>query len=172
MTKPKQQHLLVLTMAPRCDQRLAVCSPCHATDRHGLGCATLRLYMVTGLPTLLLTRILLETMLVTADTRQLVFSTCENHTQGTSRHNSTYRTGTARGFVSGQGTADTQSRPIPMRPGCRVFFEGGVLNIICTSSTSWSAASKGAQILAVSPFPASLFPFPTWSEAMLFCFSH
>lgn len=52
-------------------------------DRHGLGCA-LRLYIVTGLPMLLLTRILLETMLVTADTRQLVFATCENHTQGMS----------------------------------------------------------------------------------------
>lgn len=170
MTKP--QHLLVLTMAPRGDQWLAVCASRHDTDRHSLGCAQ-RLYIVTGLPTLLLIRILLETMLVTADTRQLVFSPCENHTQGAS-------------LVTIPPTEQEQPEDLsqvrarltpkadlaPYRPGCRVFFEGGVLEVICTSSTSRSAASKGAQILAVGPFPAPLFPFPTWSEAMLFCFSH
>lgn len=102
-------------------------------------------------------------MLVTADTRQLVFATCENHTQGMSLVTiPPTEQEQPEGLSQVTARLTPKADPSPYGQGACMFFEGGVLEVIC----------KGAQILAVSPLPAPLFPFPTWSEAMLFCFSH
>lgn len=69
LSKPKQLHISVLTIIPRCNQWFAVCLSCHC-DPSQPGEAVLWGFISSSvLPQLLLTRVLPGTVLVTADTR-------------------------------------------------------------------------------------------------------